>query len=595
MSIRAGAWALLVVLLVSVSVSGVAGGAVSAASTPTSSCGVSCFGQGNPAWDGYYAAPSDTGTWAGFCAGAGGSVVAQADGVPACGPTGGTNVEIPGGGWTPGFQCVELSERFLYISRGWTSLHANGAQVAGVYSAGHGAPLVHNGTAGVAPHVGDVMSFSTTPNYSDTGHTGVVTASNIDGSGNGAISLLSENISGTGNLQTFSVHSWTVASAFGFAYSEWVQSGVASSVTHAAVGLIPGRGGSGYVVDGYGGLHPINGAPVATPSATYPGWDIIRGIAVTGAGSGYTIDGWGGLHPFGTPPPLADSSYWKNWDIVRGIALCPGGRGGYVLDGFGGVHAVGTAPPEPGTAYWPNWDIARAITVNSTCNGGYVLDGYGGVHPFGASPGVHQTGSWPGWDIARGITLVTDTSGYVLDGYGGLAPFYATGTPEPSTTFSGAGYSGGHDLFRGVAFDPVGRLGVQATGFPTASGSTDTTYTFVVTTIHAAVGLIPGRGVSGYVVDGYGGLHPINGAPVATPSATYPGWDIIRGIAVTGAGSGYTIDGWGGLHPFGTPPPLADNSYWKNWDIVRGIALCPGGRGGYVLDGFGGVHAVGTA
>jgi hypothetical protein len=206
-----------------------------AAAAATCRGGVKCFGNGDAAWDHYYNDPANTSTWSAFCKGGGGKVVVSAFGVPACGPTGETNIATPGsgGGYTPGFQCVELSERFLYVSRGWAALPGNGAQVAGNYSAKYGAPLVSNGTAGEAPQPGDVMSFSNTSGFTDTGHTGVVTASKVNSSGNGTIDLLSENIGPkgreTGNLSTFKVTNWKVARVFGYAYSEWVQSGTHDS------------------------------------------------------------------------------------------------------------------------------------------------------------------------------------------------------------------------------------------------------------------------------------------------------------------------------------------------------------------------------
>ena len=187
------------------------------------------FGSGNAAWKAYYNAPSNESTWEAFCNAGGGREVAHGDGVMACGPTGGTSIEIPGGISTPGFQCVELSERFLYITHGWGTIGANGAQVAERYASAHRAPLITNGTAGVTPHVGDVMSFSKISNFSDTGHTGVVIASSVDSSGNGTITLLSENIGlpeGTGNSSVVKVAGWHVANLFGeFPYTEWVQSG----------------------------------------------------------------------------------------------------------------------------------------------------------------------------------------------------------------------------------------------------------------------------------------------------------------------------------------------------------------------------------
>jgi hypothetical protein len=35
---------------------------------------------------------------------------------------------------------------------------------------------------------------------------------------------------------------------------------------------------AGYVLDGYGGVHPVGGAPVASPTPYWPGQDVARGI-----------------------------------------------------------------------------------------------------------------------------------------------------------------------------------------------------------------------------------------------------------------------------------------------------------------------------
>ncbi|HWX45743.1 MAG TPA: M23 family metallopeptidase [Solirubrobacteraceae bacterium] len=365
---------------------------------------------------------------------------------------------------------------------------------------------------------------------------------------------------------------------------------------HTAAALIPNDGASGYVLDGYGNLHPFGNAPAVNSPATWPGWDIARGLAVTGPGKGYVLDGYGGVHPFGGAPALYDPTYWSGWDIARGLALCPGGAGGYVLDGYGAVHPIGNAKPLSGGPYWPGWDIARGIVVNSACTGGYVLDGYGGVHPYGSAPGVNATAYWGGWDIARSITLVTDSSGYVLDGYGGIHPFAANGTPMPPA-LTGSTYQGGLDVYRSFVIDPVGGTGAQVSGYELQAGGSVTAGQVNVVLeplIHTAAALIPRDGASGYVLDGYGNLHAFGNAPAVSSPSTWPGWDIARAIAVTAPGKGYILDGYGGLDPFGGAPALYDPTYW-GWDIARGIALCPGSAGGYVLDGWGGIHPIGNA
>lgn len=223
---------------------------------------------------------------------------------------------------------------------------------------------------------------------------------------------------------------------------------------------------SGYVLDGWGGLHRAGaGQPHPVRGGSYwPGWDIARGVALLpDDAGGYVVDGWGGLHPFAiagnpTPPRASGSPYWPGWDIVRDIAILPDGTGGYVLDGWGGMHpfAIGNNPPPPkplGGPYWPGWDIARGVTL--TNDGGYVVDGWGGIHRFNlpgrpTPPPVVSSPYWTGWDIVRGITLnPSSTAGYVVDGWGGLHPFSAGGSALPR--YRNAPYWVGWDIVEGVA------------------------------------------------------------------------------------------------------------------------------------------------
>jgi FG-GAP-like repeat len=226
-----------------------------------------------------------------------------------------------------------------------------------------------------------------------------------------------------------------------------------------------------YGVDGSGNLRPGSSPPLAA-TGHWPGWSIVRGIAVAPGGrGGYVVDGYGGVWPFGNAPGVSVTGYWSGWDIVRGIAVRPDGHSGYVLDAYGGVWPFGGAPGVSVTGYWRGWDIARGIVLRPDGVSGYVLDGYGGVWPFGGAPGVAMSGYWSGWDIARGLTLRPDGhSGYVLDGYGGVWPF--GGAPGVQAT----GYWGGSDVARGIT-------------------------------------LVPGSSTQGYVIDTMGGMWPFGGAP----------------------------------------------------------------------------------
>jgi len=265
----------------------------------------------------------------------------------------------------------------------------------------------------------------------------------------------------------------------------------------------------------------------------------------------YTLDGWGGVHSADSPP-LGWTGYWPGWSIARTAHPLPGAtspQSGAVLDGWGGLHSYGTPITLKWDAYWAGWDIARDFAFLPNGSGGVVLDGYGGLHAFhvnGSTATISiQAPFYWGWDIGRKVVIFADGSGgYVLDGWGGLHPFGING-PPPVTEASLAttGYWVNWDIARGVV-------------------------------------VAPGNGGhSGYVLDGWGGLHEFHpkadGSTMPAPirSQYWPGWDIARGVWLLpgSATAGYTLDGWGGLQPFGGAPPIASSAYWPGWDIARSI------------------------
>jgi hypothetical protein len=202
------------------------------------------YGPGSSGWDNYYANPTNTSTWSGFCGGAGASkVTSAAVAAPACGPTGDDSISIPdtypyqdgGETTTPGFQCVELTDRYLYVIKHWGALVGDGADVARVYGAKHGVTPIRNGS-GQAPAAGDVISFSVESNFTDDngvypGHTAIVSSSSVNAAGNGSITILSENWGETAAPATLGVSHWSVGSittydSYGAAvttpYVEWL-------------------------------------------------------------------------------------------------------------------------------------------------------------------------------------------------------------------------------------------------------------------------------------------------------------------------------------------------------------------------------------
>ena len=267
----------------------------------------------------------------------------------------------------------------------------------------------------------------------------------------------------------------------------------------------------------------------------------------------YVLDGWGGVHPVGDSPPLSISASWPDRDIAFSLALFPDGSGGYVMDGYGGLHQVGTAPPADSHVYWPHWIGAREIVMapwSSSANpAGYLLDADGAIHPFGGAPAVTGNPTWPSQGIARALVLTPNSTptaamGYTLDAYGGIHPFGGA----PAVT--GYDYQSGKDFARGLVLTRAATTeSVQGYtlaedgdlhpfgGAPSVTVSArwpglDMADSIVAWT--AARAGSPG----GWVLDRHGDVHAYGSAPAQAASTTWPGWDIARGLAGSGSGGG---------------------------------------------------------
>jgi hypothetical protein len=137
-------------------------------------------------------------------------------GVPVCGPRpfvdGSPNVLWGRAGWGEAeWQCVELAQRFMAQVYGTKAYQANGSQVVRNYRTTYGGGLVTiaNGTKGRAPAPGDIVSF-TTPN-NPWGHVVVVVKVTVDASGNGSVTMLSQNDTADG-WRTLPLTAWRMGS-----------------------------------------------------------------------------------------------------------------------------------------------------------------------------------------------------------------------------------------------------------------------------------------------------------------------------------------------------------------------------------------------
>ena len=268
-----------------------------------------------------------------------------------------------------------------------------------------------------------------------------------------------------------------------------------------------------YVLDGWGGVHPVGASPALSTSAAWPNKDIAFSLALFADGTGgYVMDGWGRLHPVGDAPVVDSGVYWPHWIGAREVVLAPWASSvepaGYLLDADGGIHAFGGAPPVTGNATWPGKGLARAVVLMPTSTrfsvSGYTLDGRGGVHPFGGAPEVFGATSFAR-DVARGIVLSDVHGGLFVDGYtldftGAIHPFGGAPAVVPSAQWPGKDVA---DAMVGWTAAPPGEPG-------------------------------------GWVLDRQGGVHEWGSAPRLAPSMTWPGWDIARGLAGAGSGGGST-------------------------------------------------------
>ena len=290
-----------------------------------------------------------------------------------------------------------------------------------------------------------------------------------------------------------------------------------------AVGRIGGLGGLVrppvdnqhhlYVLDGWGGVHPVGSSPALSASASWPTKDIAYSLALFPDGTGgYVMDGWGGLHPVGSARPVDSGVSWPHWIGAREIVMAPwsssSAPAGYLLDADGGIHPFGGALAVVGNAVWPTQGIARGLvlTPNSTPRVvmGYTLDGFGGIHPFGGAASVVGNSRWSE-DVARGIVLTAGLNpffvqGYTLDYSGGIHPFGGAPAVKPAAEWPGK------DMADSIV------------------------------SWNSAVPGAPG----GWVLDRHGEVHEWGSAPSLTASQTWPTWDIARGLAGPGSGGGST-------------------------------------------------------
>jgi hypothetical protein len=117
-----------------------------------------------------------------------------------------------------GYQCAELPVRWLHKKYGLPALTGNGSQIVNNYYKKYKSKFSRyaDGTKNHAPVAGDVISFWSNSDQSDSGHTGVVISSSVNKSGNGWVKVAEQNYGGSVNngVHKYTVSKWKVKSAF---------------------------------------------------------------------------------------------------------------------------------------------------------------------------------------------------------------------------------------------------------------------------------------------------------------------------------------------------------------------------------------------
>lgn len=254
-------------------------------------------------------------------------------GVPVCGPRpwvdGSPNVLWGRAGWGEAeWQCVELAQRFMAQVYGTRAYQANGGQVVSNYSTAYGGGLVKvsNGTSGVAPQPGDIVSFRSPSN--PWGHAGVVADVTVDANGNGTVKMLSQNDTRDG-WRTLTLASW------------WL-TGLGSLQVY------------GWLHDPLGRGNPLGDGAFVKPSDSKYAYRIVGGAPVR-------VTSWkayGGFQPYTVVPR-------GQFDALRDVPR----DGTYIKDSSTGqvYRIIGGAPLLVGkadAAKMPYWATAPKMVVD---------------------------------------------------------------------------------------------------------------------------------------------------------------------------------------------------------------------------------------
>ena len=235
------------------------------------------------------------------------------------------------------WQCPELAFRFMAQFYGVSAYGANGGDVVRNYTTAAGGQLVKidNGTAGMPPLPGDVISFD---NAGAAGHVGVVASSVVDELGNGSITMLSENDTADG-WRTLAVTGWQrpelrAIRAYGWLHDPLGRAGPAAPTPPSSGGFHPlaparildSRDGTGGFSSAWG---PWTTRPVTVAGRGGVPADakaVVLNVTVTDTTAPLYLTVW----PAGQPQPTASNLNWPAGDTRPNLVVAKLGAGGAI-------------------------------------------------------------------------------------------------------------------------------------------------------------------------------------------------------------------------------------------------------------------------
>jgi len=307
------------------------------------------------------------------------------------------------------WQCTELAMRFMALVYGVRPYGANGDSVVDNYSPADGGGLVkyRNGTPGIAPLPGDVISFS---DSISVGHVGVVAESSVDAHGNGRVTMLSQNDTDDG-WRTLPITNWRVAGFTHHSASGWLHD-PAGRANPGAAGLAPG----GITARPHGGFWSVTpdgrvtagGAPSYGDASSLALNAPIVDIAATPSGKGYWLLGSdGGIFGFGDAAFHGSTGGAKLNRPVVAMAATPSGKGYWLLASDGGIFSFGDAAFHGSTGNLALNRPVVAMAPTATGHGYWLAASDGGIFSFGDATFHGSTGDL---DLNRPIVAMAPTA-----------------------------------------------------------------------------------------------------------------------------------------------------------------------------------------